>query len=82
MAIPAYPSSITEILVFLFRFLMHRVLLAMLAMLVHFEPCLQGFLIFLGKIVHCLAFCAFQLDHVVLTHMSTDYHGLETDPHG
>jgi len=52
----------------LFRFFMESMLLAGIAILLHFQPFLQDFLILVGKIVDGFALSAFQLDHVVLGH--------------
>jgi len=47
---------------------MHRMLAAMLAILIHFQPALEQFFIFAGKIIYLLAFGALKFDHVVLRH--------------
>ncbi len=50
----------------LLRFFMHGVLLAVLAVFLHFQTILQCLFILAGKVVHMLTFGALQLDHVVL----------------
>lgn len=49
-------------------FLMHLVLMAKLAVLFHFKPGAELFLIFTGKIIGALALTALQFDHCFLRH--------------